>query len=72
MELAQNTINSVRVWPSPDSTGVVFDLTDTPVFFYFMLKKPARVVFDFKNTDKLDSWPAIPQQHQIVSKLRYS
>ena len=24
---AQNTINSVRVWPSPDSTRVVFDLS---------------------------------------------
>ena len=37
---AQNTINSVRVWPSPDSTRVVFDLDDKPDFSYFMLKKP--------------------------------
>ena len=27
---AKNTINSVRVWPSPDSTRVVFDLNDKP------------------------------------------
>ncbi|TMP18311.1 N-acetylmuramoyl-L-alanine amidase [Pseudoalteromonas sp. S2721] len=70
--LAQNTINSVRVWPSPDSTRVVFDLNDKPDFSYFMLKNPARLVIDLKNTDKLDSLPAIPQKHQIVSKLRYS
>lgn len=69
---AQNTINSVRVWPSPDSTRVVFDLNDKPDFSYFMLKNPARLVIDLKNTDKLDSLPAIPQKHQIVSKLRYS
>ncbi len=70
--LAQNIINSVRVWPSPDSTRVVFDLNDKPDFSYFMLKNPARLVIDLKNTDKLDSLPAIPQKHQIVSKLRYS
>ncbi|MCH2086567.1 MAG: N-acetylmuramoyl-L-alanine amidase [Pseudoalteromonas sp.] len=70
--LAQNTINSVRVWPSPDSTRVVFDLNDKPDFSYFMLKNPARLVIDLRNTDKLDSLPAIPQKHQIVSKLRYS
>ena len=70
--LAQNTINSVRVWPSPDSTRVVFDLNDKPDFSYFMLKNPARLVIDLKNTDKLDSLPAIPKKHQIVSKLRYS
>lgn len=41
---AQNTINSVRVWPSPDSTRVVFDLTEKPDFSYFMLKNPSRLV----------------------------
>ena len=46
--LAQNTINSVRVWPSPDSTRVVFDLNDKPDFSYFMLKNPARLVIDLK------------------------
>ncbi|KZY45451.1 N-acetylmuramoyl-L-alanine amidase, partial [Pseudoalteromonas shioyasakiensis] len=61
-----------RVWPSPDSTRVVFDLNDKPDFSYFMLKNPARLVIDLKNTDKLDSLPAIPKKHQIVSKLRYS
>jgi len=69
---AQNTINSVRVWPSPDSTRVVFDLNEKPDFSYFMLKNPARLVVDLKNTNKLDSLPNIPKKHQIVSKLRYS
>ena len=70
--LAQNTINSVRVWPSPDSTRVVFDLNDKPDYSYFMLKNPARLVIDLKDTDKLDSLPDIPKKHQILSKLRYS
>ncbi|MGR3980114.1 N-acetylmuramoyl-L-alanine amidase [Pseudoalteromonas sp. 1181_04] len=69
---AQNTINSVRVWPSPDSTRVVFDLTDKPDFSYFMLKNPLRLVVDLENTDKIKDLPTIPSKHQIVSKLRYS
>ena len=69
---AQNTINSVRVWPSPDSTRVVFDLTDKPDFSYFMLKNPLRLVVDLENTDKIKDLPIIPSKHQIVSKLRYS
>ena len=66
---AQNTINSVRVWPSPDSTRVVFDLTDKPDFSYFMLKNPLRLVVDLETTDKIKDLPAIPNKHQIVSKL---
>ncbi|MGO3300862.1 MAG: N-acetylmuramoyl-L-alanine amidase, partial [Pseudoalteromonas sp.] len=30
--VAQNNINSVRIWPSPESTRVVFDLTEKPDF----------------------------------------
>ncbi|CAH9057840.1 N-acetylmuramoyl-L-alanine amidase AmiB [Pseudoalteromonas haloplanktis] len=69
---AQNTINSVRVWPSPDSTRVVFDLDDKPDFSYFMLKNPSRLVVDLENTDELKTLPGVPPKHQIVSKLRYS
>lgn len=69
---AQNTINSVRVWPSPDSTRVVFDLTDKPDFSYFMLKNPLRLVVDLENTEQIKDLPTIPNKHQIVSKLRYS
>ena len=69
---AQNTINSVRVWPSPDSTRVVFDLTEKPDFSYFMLKNPSRLVVDLEQTRELKVLPGIPPEHQIVSKLRYS
>nr|WP_024592470.1 N-acetylmuramoyl-L-alanine amidase [Pseudoalteromonas sp. TB13] len=69
---AKNTINSVRVWPSPDSTRVVFDLNDKPDFSYFMLKNPSRLVVDLENTSELKILPGVPPKHQIVSKLRYS
>lgn len=70
--VAQNNINSVRIWPSPDSTRVVFDLTEKPDFSYFMLKKPARLVIDITKTNKIDNLPSIPSKHQILSKIRYS
>ncbi len=69
---AQNTINSARVWPSPDSTRVVFDLDEKPDFSYFMLKNPSRLVVDLENTKELKILPGVPPKHQIVSKLRYS
>lgn len=69
---AQNTLNSVRIWPSPDSTRVVFDLDNKPDFSYFMLKNPSRLVVDLENTSKLSSLPSIPSKHRIIGKLRYS
>lgn len=70
--VAQNTINSVRVWPSPESTRVVFDLDNKPDFSYFMLKNPSRLVIDLEHTKALKILPGVPPTHRIVSKLRYS
>ncbi len=40
--LAANKIDSVRIWPSPDSTRVVFDMQQKPVFR--LLPKQGRLV----------------------------
>ncbi|WP_232056554.1 N-acetylmuramoyl-L-alanine amidase [Pseudoalteromonas sp. A25] len=69
---AKNNIEGVRVWPSPDSTRVVFDLSAKPDYSYFMLKNPLRLVVDFDNTNKADKFPKIPAEHRLISKLRYS
>ena len=47
---AQNNIDGVRIWPSPDNTRVVFDMKAEPEFSYFTLKNPLRLVIDLKNT----------------------
>ncbi len=72
MVQAQNKINGVRVWPSPESTRVVFDLSDKPDFSYFMLENPLRLVVDLKDTDKFPSLPGITNEHQLVKRIRYS
>jgi N-acetylmuramoyl-L-alanine amidase len=43
---AKNTIEGLRIWPSPNTTRLVFDLTNTPKYSYFTLKNPQRLVID--------------------------
>lgn len=69
---AKNKIEGVRVWPSPDSTRVVFDMVDKPDFSYFMLSNPLRLVVDLQQTEKAKYLPKVPNKHRLLSKLRYS
>lgn len=42
-------VSSIRVWPAPDSTRVVFDVTSAVQYSLFALKNPHRVVIDIKH-----------------------
>ncbi len=42
-------ISSVRVWPAPDNTRVVFDVSSAADYNLFTLKNPHRVVIDIKH-----------------------
>ncbi len=44
------TIENVRIWPAPDSTRVVFDISGPVKHNTFMLTSPYRAVIDLKNT----------------------
>ncbi|WP_269518329.1 N-acetylmuramoyl-L-alanine amidase [Alteromonas sp. BMJM2] len=69
---AQNTINSVRVSPDASKTRVVFDVDSAPDFTYFTLKKPLRVVIDFKNTANTFKLSTVENSGSLIRKLRYS
>ena len=69
--LAANKIKSVRIWPAPDSTRVVFDLSAKPDFSYFSLASPNRLVIDFKNSKNLASLKKI-KAGGIISRIRTS
>lgn len=43
-------IRGVRMWPAPDNTRVVFDVTADVEHSLFLLKNPDRLVIDLKNT----------------------
>lgn len=57
---AATTVKSVRMWPAPDNTRLVFDTTGPVEHSLFYLKNPDRLVIDIKgaqldaSTDKLD------------------
>lgn len=74
MGWADNSIDSVRVWPSPDKTRVVFDLSDTPDYSYFTLyqQKPYRLVIDFNNTSLKAGLANLGEESLLVDKIRTS
>ncbi|MGS2719240.1 N-acetylmuramoyl-L-alanine amidase [Paraglaciecola aestuariivivens] len=70
--LAQNSIEGLRIWPSPSSTRLVFDLSDTPKFSYFTLDNPQRLVIDIANTPRNFDFSKITNDSQLIKKIRYS
>lgn len=69
---AKNTIDGLRIWPSPNTTRLVFDLADTPKYTYFTLKNPQRIVIDIENTPKAFDFSKITNESKLVKKVRYS
>ncbi|MBC3765836.1 N-acetylmuramoyl-L-alanine amidase [Neptunicella marina] len=69
---ADNKINSVRIWPSPDNTRVVFDLDSAPQYTYFTLSKPERLVIDLADTGGKFNFAGLANESDLVKKIRYS
>lgn len=69
---AKNAIEGLRIWPSPSSTRLVFDLAETPEYTYFTLDKPHRLVIDLQNTPKNFDLAGIINDSKLVKKVRYS
>jgi N-acetylmuramoyl-L-alanine amidase len=70
---AKNSIADIRVWPSPESTRVVLDMSEKPKFKYFMLKNPLRLVIDLEQTSKkVNTFPSIPKKYKLIKKIRHS
>lgn len=69
---AQNQIDGLRIWPSPNSTRVVFDLQEKPDFSYFMLSNPERLVIDLSNTSKDIDFSQYENSSDLIKKVRKS
>ena len=48
---AGKLIKKIRVWPSPDKTRLVFDISGSVTYKQFILDKPDRMVIDIKGAD---------------------
>lgn len=69
---AANKIEGIRVWPAPESTRVVFDLSAKPQFKYFSLSKPQRLVIDFANSHSSVELSNLLKDDKRIQKIRTS
>nr|WP_285817575.1 N-acetylmuramoyl-L-alanine amidase [Echinimonas agarilytica] len=69
---AANQLKSVRVWPSPDSTRIVFDMAEQPSYSHFSLTNPNRLVIDLKSTATKIDFSSIKADGKLVTKVRTS
>ncbi len=69
---AQNNIDGLRIWPSTDSTRVVFDMSGAPEFSYFTLKNPHRLVIDLPRTSDKAKLKTADKTGSLVKRVRYS
>ncbi len=67
-----NQLKSVRVWPSPDNTRVVLDMSSAPNFNYFTLTGPNRLVIDLKGASNATNLARIENKSELVRKIRES
>ncbi|MDO6806295.1 AMIN domain-containing protein, partial [Wenyingzhuangia sp. 1_MG-2023] len=60
----------IRVWQSPDSTRLVFDLTEPSEHKIFPLSSPSRVVIDLNDAEMLLDTADIDLEGTAVSSIR--
>ncbi len=70
--LAANKIIGVRIWPAPESTRVVFDLSQKPKFSHFSLSNPQRLVIDFENSKSALTLSNVLKDDKRIKKIRLS
>lgn len=67
-----NVVKSFRVWPSPDETRVVIDLSAEATYSYFSLSGPDRLVVDLKNTSMQAKLPVTVTDSPVLKRVRKS
>ena len=64
-------VEGVRLWRSPDSTRIVFDLDGPAEHTIFKLDKPSRLVIDIRRTTFSASLDKLELDNTPVERLRY-
>ena len=68
--LAAVTVDSVRLWPAPDNTRVVFDLDGPVEHTVFLLKNPERVVVDLRGARLAGKLSRPSREDGLLEQLR--
>lgn len=64
------SIRGVRMWPAPDNTRLVFDVTADVEHSLFVLKNPDRLVIDLKNTSLNKPFVGIDLGSSLIRDIR--
>ncbi|MGR5238476.1 N-acetylmuramoyl-L-alanine amidase [Vibrio alfacsensis] len=67
-----NVVKNFRVWPSPDETRVVIDLSSEADYSYFSLSSPDRLVVDLKDTSMQAKLPVSVTDSPVLKQVRKS
>lgn len=70
--VSANTLEGIRVWPSPDETRIVIDLSSEANYSYFTLSSPYRLVVDLKNTNVKAKLPLSVKDSKVLTNIRKS
>lgn len=65
-------IKEMRVWPQPDTTRVVFDLSGPIEYQSFLLENPNRLVLDIKKSQVMMSTPRFDWSQTPIKSVRTS
>lgn len=63
-------VKDIRVWQSPESTRLVFDLTEPSEYRIFDLPNPYRIVIDLNNTDMKKDPDTVDIHSTAVKSIR--
>jgi len=66
------SIEGVRIWPAPDHTRLVFDLSGRVDHNVFMLTEPDRLVIDIENTRAKVKLNAVELPQQLIKRVRHA
>ncbi len=69
-QAAPVSVQGVRMWPAPDHTRLVFDISNPVNHSLFILPNPDRVVIDLKGTSLSYSIPAPAAKDPMISRIR--
>ena len=69
---AEVQVKGVRMWPAPDNTRLVFDLSDPVDHTLFTLKAPDRIVIDLKDAQYPGQLPGFDFSKSYIKDIRYA
>jgi len=70
--MSQVQVEGVRMWPAPDHTRLVFDLSAPVEHRLFALRDPDRIVIDLKDSRFPGKLPTMTFDHAFIKNIRYA